>query len=87
MRYSKLMQAMGMPTQPELARPTEQDRNSISPEQNEAITGEEHPELQQNRQIQKLIDLKISQLENSDDPNALESLNFWKQKRDSLSGN
>ena len=35
------------------------------------------------RQIQ-LIDDKIAQLEDSDDPNALESLNYWKQKRDSL---
>lgn len=30
------------------------------------------------------IDDKISQLESSDDPNSLESLNFWKQHRDRL---
>jgi len=28
-----------------------------------------------------MIDQKIAQLEQSEDPNALESLNFWKNKR------
>jgi hypothetical protein len=36
------------------------------------------------RQIQ-MIDAKIAQLEESQDPNALESLNFWKNKRAELS--
>lgn len=34
-----------------------------------------------------LIDDKIAQLEESDDPNALESLNFWKAQRNSIAGN
>lgn len=34
-----------------------------------------------------IIDAKIAHLEESDDPNALESLNFWKAKRLELVGN
>lgn len=33
-----------------------------------------------------IIDQKIAELEDSDDPNALESLNFWKSKRDKIAG-
>lgn len=32
-----------------------------------------------------LIDDKIAQLENSQDPHSLDSLNFWKQQRHKLS--
>lgn len=34
-----------------------------------------------------IIDDKIAQLEQSEDPNALESLSFWKQKRSEITGN
>lgn len=34
----------------------------------------------------QMIDAKIAELEESDDPNALESLNFWKQRRMKLAG-
>jgi hypothetical protein len=43
----------------------------------------------QNRELQnqlQMIDDKIAQLEESDDPNALESINFWKQRRAKLAG-
>jgi hypothetical protein len=83
LRYAKLMKAMGLPEQQEPVRPT-QESETMAPERIEALTGTEHPDLQQKRRMQMLIDAKISQLEGSDDPNALESLNFWKQKRDSL---
>lgn len=85
LRYAKLMKAMGMPDQQEAipVRPAP-EAEAMAPERIEALTGTEHPDLQQKRRMQMLIDAKISQLEGSDDPNALESLNFWKQKRDSL---
>jgi hypothetical protein len=83
LRYAKLMKAMGLPEQQAPVRPT-QESETMAPERIEALTGTEHPDLQQKRRMQMLIDAKISQLEGSDDPNALESLNFWKQKRDSL---
>jgi len=35
------------------------------------------------RQLQ-MIDAKIAQLEQSEDPNSLQSLNFWKSKRSEL---
>lgn len=34
-----------------------------------------------------VIDDKITQLENSKDPNSLDSLNFWKKQRAKLSAN
>lgn len=34
----------------------------------------------------QMIDAKIAELEQSDDPNALESLNFWKAHRAQLAG-
>lgn len=84
LRYAKLMKTMGVPEpkmKPEL--PTG-DVNPMSPQKIEALTGTEHPELQEKRRMKMLIDAKINQLQESDDPNALESLNFWKQKRDAL---
>lgn len=83
LRYAKLMRAMGVPEEQEPIRPSS-EAQPMSPERNEALTGTEHPDLQKKRQMQMLIDAKIAQLEGSDDPNALESLNFWKQKRNSL---
>lgn len=84
LRYAKLMKTMGVPEpkqEPEL--PTG-DINPMSPEKIEALTGTKHPELQEKRRMKMLIDAKINQLQDSDDPNALESLNFWKQKLDAL---
>lgn len=83
LRYAKLMKAMGVPGEQEPVRPAP-EAEQMAPQRIEALTGTEYPELQQKRRMQMLIDAKISQLEESDDPNALESLNFWKQKRDSL---
>ncbi len=40
-------------------------------------------ELQRHLQA---IDDKIAQLEESDDPNALESINFWRQRRSQIAG-
>jgi hypothetical protein len=37
------------------------------------------------RQLE-MINAKISQLEQSDDPNSVQSLNFWKSKRSELTG-
>lgn len=42
-----------------------------------------------NKELQKqlsMIDQKIAQLEESDDPNALESITFWKNRRAELAG-
>jgi hypothetical protein len=81
------MKSMGAPEpkyEPEL--PTG-NIEPMAPESIEALTGTEHPELQENRRMKMLIDAKINELEGSDDPNALDSLNFWKQKRDRLSTN
>lgn len=83
-RFSKLMQSMGIDKEPEQPRVSPGERVPVSPARNEALTGAEHPDLQKKRQMQMLIDDKISQLEGSDDPNALESLNFWKQKKQEL---
>lgn len=83
-RFSKLMQSMGLDKKPEKPRVSPGERIPMSPERNEALTGTEHPELQKKRQMQTLIDSKIAQLEESGDPNALESLNFWKQKKKDL---
>lgn len=83
-RFSKLLGAMGMDKEVEKPRVSPGERVPVAPERNEALTGAEHPELQKKRQMQMLIDTKISQLEESDDPNALESLNYWKQKKQEL---
>lgn len=83
-RFSKLMQSMGMDKEVEKPRVSPGERIPVSPERNEALTGSEHPELQKKRQMQMLIDDKIAQLEGSDDPNALESLNYWRQKKQEL---
>ena len=84
LRYSKLMKTMGAPEQkfePEL--PTG-NIEPMAPESVEALTGSEHPELKEKRRMKMLMDAKIRQLEQSDDPNALESLNFWREKREEL---
>lgn len=80
LRYSKLMKSMGLPEQSEPVTP-ELDQQTMSPQKIEALTGTEHPELAKNRKLKMLIDAKIAELEQSEDPNALESLNFWKQKQ------
>lgn len=82
-RFSKLMQAMGRTPDPEV--PEESQMGAMTPDRNEALTGMEHPELQKKRQMISIIDSKIAQIEESGDPMAMESLNFWKQKRDELS--
>jgi hypothetical protein len=82
LRYAKLMKTLGVPEpQPEIPAPEDQ---TMAPQKIEALTGTEHPELKEKRRMKMLIDAKIQQLEQSDEPNSLESLNFWKQKRDSL---
>lgn len=86
LRYAKLMKAMGLGQEPAVpARPTPQ-AEPISPSILEALSGQEHPELAKKRQMLQRIDDNIAQLEESDDPNALESLNFWKRKRSELAG-
>jgi hypothetical protein len=84
LRYAKLMKAMGMPEEKEPVRKIPEERIPVAPEKFEALTGTAHPELDEKRRMQMMIDAKISQLEESDDPNALESLNFWKQRRNQL---
>ena len=80
LRYSKLMKTMGLPEQEEVIRPSTAPVREMPPEKIEALTGTEHPELEEQRRFKMLIQSKIEQLEKSDDPNALETLNFWKQK-------
>lgn len=84
LRYAKLMKTMGIPEEQEPVRQIPDQSVPVAPEKFEALTGTEHPELKDKRRMKMLIDSKISQLEQSDDPIALESLNFWKQKRDEL---
>lgn len=85
MRFAKLMQSLGAGEQPqEQERQIPDQRVPVAPEKFEALTGTEHPELQDKRRMKMLIDSKIAQIEQSDDPIAQESLNFWKQKRDEL---
>lgn len=86
MRFGKLMKAMGLPEQQEEVEPVQEEQvvRQMAPKKIEALTGSEHPELKEQRRMKMLIDSKISQLEESDDPNALETLNFWKQRRAQL---
>lgn len=85
MRFAKLMQSMGISNDSERAsKKTPNERIPISPDKFQALTGTAHSESKDKSQIKMLIDSKIAQLEQSDDPIALESLNFWKQKRDEL---
>ncbi len=83
-RFLKLMQSMGMDKEPEVKEEVPGERVPVTQERNEALTGVESPELAKSRQMKMLIDSKIQQLEESDDPNALESLNFYKQRRKEL---
>lgn len=83
LRYAKLMKTMGM-KQPEQSSNIQSQRIPVIPEKFEALTGTEHPELKDKRKMQILIDNKIAELEQSDDPTALDTLNFWKQKREEL---
>lgn len=83
LRYAKLMKTMGLPRESDIQRPMPESQPML-PEKEEALSGMEHPDLNKKRQMLMLLDSKIAQLEQSDDPNALESLNFWKQKKAEL---
>jgi len=79
------MKTMGMPEQQEQSPVAlEQERLPIDPEQSEALTGVPSPEADKQRQLKMLIDSKILELEQSQDPNALDTINFWKQRKDKL---
>lgn len=80
LRYAKLMKTMGIPEQQEPIRQIPDQKVPVAPEKFEALIGTEHPELKEKRRMKMLIDSKIAQIEQSDDPIAMESLNFWKQK-------
>lgn len=71
MRFAKLMTALGKQNQPK----------ALSNPDIDEVTAKR---LKQEQEL-ALIDDKISQLEESSDPNALESLNFWKKRRSQLS--
>lgn len=47
------------------------------------IDDETSSRLKKEQELAK-IDDKITQLEESDDPNALESINFWKKRKEQL---
>lgn len=82
-RFSKLSEYMGLDKEEPESRKEPGQRAPVTPEKYEALTGTEHPELKEKNRMQQLIDSKIEQLEQSDDPNSLESLNYWKEKRKS----
>lgn len=50
---------------------------------NPLIDDETSSRLKKEQELAK-IDDKITQLEESDDPNALESINFWKKRKEQL---
>lgn len=50
---------------------------------NPKVDEETSKRLEKERQL-SILDEKIAQLEESDDPNALESINFWKKKKEQL---
>lgn len=84
LRYSRLMKAMGIPEQKPADDTSSTLRKPLAPEKIEALSGMEHPEAKEKRRIQALIDAKISELEQSDDPKALETINYWKKEKDKL---
>ena len=59
----------------------------LGPQKQQSNPGVDN-KLQQSQDVERQlaqIDQKIEELQASNDPNSLESLNFWKQQREKLS--